>query len=346
MDDIDSRTIDPQSTATQAVASARALVKVYGKDEGEVRALDGIDVDLGRGQFTAILGPSGSGKSTLMHCMAALDTPTSGSVVLDGVEVAGLRDTALTKLRRDRVGFVFQSFNLVPTLTARENITLPMDIAGRAVDDAWFDLIVDTIGLRDRLSHRPSELSGGQQQRVAVARALTSRPAIVFADEPTGNLDSRASAEILGFLRRSVDEFGQSVVIVTHDAVAAGYADRALFLADGKIVGEEAKALARLAGDAGMGGEQVRALNERFLEAMRQAALADEVLTPVELRGLNTAAKALSVPDYFDDLSPTAAAPQRPGASGTSEVPAVNSRRRCGHCRVPGHYRSTCPELN
>ena len=240
MDDTDSRTIDWQSTATGAVASARGLVKVYGKDEGEVRALDGIDVDLGRGQFTAILGPSGSGKSTLMHCMAALDTPTSGSVVLDGVEVAGLRDNALTRLRRDRVGFVFQSFNLVPTLTARENITLPMDIAGRAVDDAWFDLIVDTIGLRDRLSHRPSELSGGQQQRVAVARALTSRPAIVFADEPTGNLDSRASAEILGFLRRSVDEFGQSVVIVTHDAVAAGYADRALFLADGRIVDEMA----------------------------------------------------------------------------------------------------------
>ena len=238
MDDIDSRTIDRQSAATGAVASARGLVKVYGKDEGQVRALDGIDVDLGRGQFTAILGPSGSGKSTLMHCMAALDTPTSGSVVLDGVEVAGLRDTALTRLRRDRVGFVFQSFNLVPTLTARENITLPMDIAGRTVDDAWFDLIVDTIGLRDRLSHRPSELSGGQQQRVAVARALTSRPAIVFADEPTGNLDSRASAEILGFLRRSVDEFGQSVVIVTHDAVAAGYADRALFLADGRIVDE------------------------------------------------------------------------------------------------------------
>ena len=240
MDDIERRTIDRQSTATGAVASARGLVKVYGKDEGEVRALDGIDVDLGRGQFTAILGPSGSGKSTLMHCMAALDTPTSGSVVLDGVEVAGLRDNALTKLRRDRVGFVFQSFNLVPTLTARENITLPMDIAGRTVDDAWFDLIVDTIGLRDRLSHRPSELSGGQQQRVAVARALTSRPAIVFADEPTGNLDSRASAEILGFLRRSVDEFGQSVVIVTHDAVAAGYADRALFLADGRIVDEMA----------------------------------------------------------------------------------------------------------
>ena len=235
---MDGSTIDTRGTTTRAVVSARGLTKVYGKGEAEVRALDGVDVDLGRGRLTAILGPSGSGKSTLMHCLAALDTPTSGSVVLDGVEVAGLRDTALTKLRRDRVGFVFQSFNLVPTLTAQENITLPMDIAGRDVDATWFDLIVDTIGLRDRLSHRPSELSGGQQQRVAVARALTSRPAIVFADEPTGNLDSRASAEILGFLRRSVDEFGQSVVIVTHDAVAAGYADRALFLADGTIVDE------------------------------------------------------------------------------------------------------------
>ena len=229
--------IDPKPHR-DAVASARGLTKVYGRGEAQVRALDGVDVDLGRGRFTAILGPSGSGKSTLMHCMAALDTPTSGSVVIDGVEVAGLRDNALTKLRRDRVGFVFQSFNLVPTLTARENITLPMDIAGRQVDAEWFDLIVDTVGLRDRLGHRPSELSGGQQQRVACARALASRPAIVFADEPTGNLDSVASAEILGFLRRSVDEFGQSVVIVTHDPGAAGYADRALFLTDGRIVDE------------------------------------------------------------------------------------------------------------
>jgi putative ABC transport system ATP-binding protein len=221
-----------------AVASARALVKVYGSDEAEVRALDGVDVDLGRGRFTAILGPSGSGKSTLMHCMAALDTPTSGSVVIDGVEVSGLKDKALTLLRRDRIGFVFQSFNLVPTLTAAENILLPLRIAGRKVDHDWYDTVVDTLGLRDRLGHRPGELSGGQQQRVACGRALASRPAIVFADEPTGNLDSRASGEILGFLRRSVDEFGQSVVIVTHDPVAAGYADRALFLADGRVVDE------------------------------------------------------------------------------------------------------------
>jgi putative ABC transport system ATP-binding protein len=230
--------IQTATQSTDAVASARALVKVYGKDEAQVRALNGVDVDLGRGRFTAILGPSGSGKSTLMHCMAALDVPSSGSVVIDGVEVNGLKDTALTKLRRDRVGFVFQAYNLVPTLTAQENITLPLDIAGRKVDKEWFDLIVDTVGLRDRLSHRPSQLSGGQQQRVACARALASRPAIVFADEPTGNLDSRASAEILSFLRRSVDEFGQSIVIVTHDPVAAGYADRALFLADGRIVDE------------------------------------------------------------------------------------------------------------
>jgi putative ABC transport system ATP-binding protein len=230
--------IETATQSTDAVASARGLVKVYGKDEAQVRALNGVDVDLGRGRFTAILGPSGSGKSTLMHCMAALDVPSAGSVVIDGVEVNGLKDTALTKLRRDRVGFVFQAYNLVPTLTAEENITLPLDIAGRKVDKEWFDLIVDTVGLRDRLSHRPSQLSGGQQQRVACARALASRPAIVFADEPTGNLDSRASAEILGFLRRSVDEFGQSIVIVTHDPVAAGYADRALFLADGRIVDE------------------------------------------------------------------------------------------------------------
>jgi putative ABC transport system ATP-binding protein len=221
-----------------AVASARALVKVYGTEAAEVRALDGIDVSFGRGRFTAILGPSGSGKSTLMHCMAALDTPTSGSVVIDGVEGSGLKDKALTKLRRDRVGFGFQSFNLVPTLTAAENILLPLSIAGRKVDADWYDTVVDTVGLRDRLGHRPNQLSGGQQQRVACARALASRPAIVFADEPTGNLDSRAGAEILGFLRRSVDEFGQSIVIVTHDPVAAGYADRAIFLADGRIVDE------------------------------------------------------------------------------------------------------------
>jgi putative ABC transport system ATP-binding protein len=226
------------SVSTDPIAKAVDLEKVYGTGEAQVRALDGVSVDFSRGRMTAIMGPSGSGKSTLMHCMAALDRPTAGDVVIDGVAIAGLKDRALTQLRRDRLGFVFQSFNLVPTLTAKENITLPLDIAGKKVDQTWFDTVVDTVGLRDRLGHRPSELSGGQQQRVACARALVSRPAIVFADEPTGNLDSRASAEILSFLQMSVREFGQSIVIVTHDPVAAGYADRVLFLADGKIVDE------------------------------------------------------------------------------------------------------------
>ena len=221
-----------------AVAQAVGLTKTYGSGEAAVTALDDVTVEFHRGRMTAIMGPSGSGKSTLMHCMAALDTPTSGSVVIDGVEVNGLKDKALTKLRRDRLGFVFQSFNLVPTLTARENITLPLDIAGTKVDQEWFDTVIATVGLGDRLSHRPNQLSGGQQQRVACARALVSRPAIVFADEPTGNLDSRSSAEILGFLRRSVDEFGQSIVMVTHDPTAASYADRVLFLSDGRIVDE------------------------------------------------------------------------------------------------------------
>jgi len=222
----------------QAVAQAVGLSKVYGSGQATVTALDDVTVDFARGQLTAIMGPSGSGKSTLMHCMAALDTPTSGRIVIDGVDIGDLKDRALTQLRRDRLGFVFQAYNLIPTLTAGENITLPVDIAGHHVDASWFDTVVDTLGIRDRLSHRPSELSGGQQQRVACARALVSRPAIVFADEPTGNLDSRASAEILSFLRRSVDEFGQSIVMVTHDPAAAGYADRVLFLADGRIVDE------------------------------------------------------------------------------------------------------------
>ena len=226
------------AAAPGAVAQAVDLRKVYGTGEAAVTALDGVTVDFERGRMTAIMGPSGSGKSTLMHCMAALDTPSSGQVVIDGVTVNGLKDKALTTLRRDRLGFVFQSFNLVPTLTARENITLPLDIAGAKVDQEWFDTVVTTVGLADRLSHRPNQLSGGQQQRVACARALVSRPAIVFADEPTGNLDSRSSAEILGFLRRSVDEFGQSIVMVTHDPVSAAYADRVLFLSDGRIVDE------------------------------------------------------------------------------------------------------------
>jgi putative ABC transport system ATP-binding protein len=225
---------DPSGTA----ASAEALVKIYGKGDAEVRALDGIDLEIRRGEFTAVMGPSGSGKSTLMHCLAALDAPTSGDVAVDGTRLRGLKDKGLTTLRRERVGFVFQAFNLVPTLTAEENIVLPLSLAGRKPDKAWFDQVVDAVGLRDRLSHRPTEMSGGQQQRVACARALVSRPAIVFADEPTGNLDSVSSAEVLGFLRRSVDEFGQTVVMVTHDPVAASYTDRVVFLADGKIVDE------------------------------------------------------------------------------------------------------------
>jgi putative ABC transport system ATP-binding protein len=229
----------PTGEAARGVAaSARDLVKTYGSEEAEVRALDGVTVDLMKGEFTAIMGPSGSGKSTLMHCLAALDTPTSGDAVVDGTALAGLKDKALTTLRREKVGFVFQAFNLIPTLTAEENILLPLDLAGRKVDQAWFDAVIDAVGLRPRLGHRPSEMSGGQQQRVACARALVSQPKIVFADEPTGNLDSTSSAEVLGFLRRSVDEFGQTVVMVTHDPVAASYTDRILFLADGKIVDE------------------------------------------------------------------------------------------------------------
>lgn len=228
-----------QSPASgDAAAHARGLSKIYGTADTRVVALDDVDVDLVAGEFTAIMGPSGSGKSTLMHCMAGLDQASAGEVYIGDVELTGLSDKALTKIRRESIGFVFQSFNLVPTLTAKENITLPLDIAGRKIDQEWFDTIVDTVGLRDRLGHKPTELSGGQQQRVACARALASQPHIIFADEPTGNLDSTSSAEVLGFLRRSVDEFGQTIVIVTHEPVAAAYADRVIFLADGHIVDE------------------------------------------------------------------------------------------------------------
>ena len=221
-------------------ARATALTKVYGSGETRVTALDTVDVEIETGRFTAIMGPSGSGKSTLMHCLAGLDSITGGQVWIGDTELSALSDKKLTQLRRDAVGFVFQAFNLVPTLSALENITLPLDIAGRKPDQEWLDTVIDTVGLRDRLRHRPSELSGGQQQRVACARALASRPTIVFADEPTGNLDSRSGAEVLGFLRRSVDEFGQTIVMVTHDPGAASYADRVLFLADGRIVDEMA----------------------------------------------------------------------------------------------------------
>jgi putative ABC transport system ATP-binding protein len=227
------------AASTQGVA-ARSVdaTKVYGSGETEVRAIDGITVDFPAARFTAIMGPSGSGKSTLMHCVAGLDTLTSGRVEIDGVDLTTLNDKALTRLRRDRIGFVFQAFNLVPTLTALENIRLPMDLAGRDPEQAWLDGVIDTVRLRDRLTHRPSELSGGQQQRVAVARALASRPSIIFADEPTGNLDSRSGAEILSFMRRAVTDLGQTIVMVTHDPVAASYADHILFLADGRIVDE------------------------------------------------------------------------------------------------------------
>jgi putative ABC transport system ATP-binding protein len=218
--------------------AARAVdaVKVYGTGEAAVRALDGVTVEFGHGQYTAIMGPSGSGKSTLLHCMAGLDRLTSGHVLIGESDLGSLNEKALTRLRRDKVGFVFQAYNLVPTLTALENITLPMDIAGRDPDRVWLDTVIDTIGIRDRLGHVPSQLSGGQQQRVAAGRALSSRPEIVFADEPTGNLDSKTGAELLDFLQRVVREFGQTIVMVTHDPVAAGYADRVVFLADGRIV--------------------------------------------------------------------------------------------------------------
>ncbi|MGH9187923.1 MAG: ABC transporter ATP-binding protein [Acidimicrobiales bacterium] len=232
--------LDAPTFADTLTVVARAIeaVKIYGREATEVRALDGVSVDFPAGRYTAIMGPSGSGKSTLMHCVAGLDTLTSGRIELAGQDLGTLKDKDLTLLRREQVGFIFQSFNLVPTLTAKENMTLPLDLAGRAPDQGWVNTVIGTVGLGDRLAHRPSELSGGQQQRVAVARALTSRPTIVFADEPTGNLDSRSSAEILTFLRQAVDDLGQTIVMVTHDPVAASYADTALFLADGKIVDE------------------------------------------------------------------------------------------------------------
>ena len=224
----------PARTALEATD----LVKTYGSGDTAVRALDGVTVAFAAGEFTAIMGPSGSGKSTLMHSLAGLDTPASGSVRIGGTEISGLGDRALTLLRRRRVGFVFQSFNLLPTLTAEQNIRLPLELAGRKPEPEWWDAVIASLGLTDRLRHRPSQLSGGQQQRVACARALITRPDVVFADEPTGNLDSRSGAEVLGFLRESVRELGQTVIMVTHDPVAASYAGRVLFLADGRVSGE------------------------------------------------------------------------------------------------------------
>ncbi len=228
----------PRAAHIEDAARAVDATKIYGSGETRVRALDGVTVGFRRGEFTGIMGPSGSGKSTLMHCVAGLDTLTSGSVVIGETDVSNLNDRQLTLLRRDKIGFIFQAYNLVPTLSALENITLPMALAGRKPDQAWLDNVIGTVGLGDRLNHRPSELSGGQQQRVAVARALASRPEIIFADEPTGNLDSRAGAEILDFMRRAVHDLGQTIVMVTHDPVAAGYAQRVIFLADGRIVDE------------------------------------------------------------------------------------------------------------
>ena len=228
------------STTPTLVAAAAALnaSKIYGKDDSEVRALDDVTVDFAEGQFTAIMGPSGSGKSTLMHCLAGLDTLTLGKVFIDGTDLSGLNDRELTVLRREQVGFIFQAYNLIPTLTALENITLPLDLGGLDIDEAWLNEVVSAVKLESRLTHRPSELSGGQQQRVAVARALASRPKIIFADEPTGNLDSRSGAEILSFMRHAVNDLGQTIVMVTHDPVAAAYADRVVFRADGKVVDE------------------------------------------------------------------------------------------------------------
>ena len=228
--------------AAQAPASSivrlQGVSKIYGSGDAQVRALDDVSVGFGAGEFTAIMGPSGSGKSTMMHILAGLDAPTSGRVFVEDTDITTLKDTALTKLRRDRIGFVFQSFNLVPTLDARANILLPMRLAGKAPEKEWFDLIVNSLGIANRLSHRPSEMSGGQQQRVAVARALMSRPAVIVADEPTGNLDSHSTDEVMDLLRRAVDELGQSVIMVTHDTATAAYADRVLVCRDGRIVSD------------------------------------------------------------------------------------------------------------
>jgi putative ABC transport system ATP-binding protein len=226
----------PEQPTSTPIVSASDVCRTFGTGEAAVEALRDVSLEFPRGKLTAIMGPSGSGKSTLMHVLAGLDQPTSGTVTLDGVEISGLEDKELTQLRREKVGFIFQSFNLLPVLTARENIELPLSIAGREPDGDWVERIIDTVGIRDRLKHRPSELSGGQQQRVAVARALASRPAVVFADEPTGNLDSKSGHDVLDLLRRSVDDFGQTIVMVTHDANAASVADRLLMLEDGRVV--------------------------------------------------------------------------------------------------------------
>ena len=228
----------PEAPSRTAAASAVNASKHYGKGDSEVRALDDVTVEFRTGEFTAIMGPSGSGKSTLMHCLAGLDDLTAGKVFIGDVDLSTLSERRLTELRREQVGFVFQAFNLIPTLTAAENISLPLDLGGRDADEEWVARVIDAVGLRDRLKHKPAELSGGQQQRVAVARALASKPKIIFADEPTGNLDSKSGSDVLNFMRRAVTEFGQTIVMVTHDPNAASFADRVIFLADGKVVDE------------------------------------------------------------------------------------------------------------
>jgi len=227
-----------QPAAGTVAVRAEEVTKIYGTGDTAVRALNNVTVEFAAAHYTAIMGPSGSGKSTLLHCLAGLDRVTAGRVVIGDIDITASSEKELTIVRRDKIGFVFQSYNLIPTLNAIENITLPLSLAGRKPDKSWLDRVISTVGLADRLTHRPSELSGGQQQRVAVARALASRPQVIFADEPTGNLDSKASAEILGFMRQAVDELRQTIVMVTHDPVAAGYSDRAVFLADGQIVAE------------------------------------------------------------------------------------------------------------
>ena len=229
---------ESQPVAGTVAVRAEAVTKIYGTGEAAVRALDNITVDFAEARYTAIMGPSGSGKSTLLHCLAGLDRVTAGRVTLGDIDITAVSEKELTVVRRDKIGFVFQSYNLIPTLNAIENITLPLALAGKKPSKAWLDQVISTVGLADRLTHRPAELSGGQQQRVAVARALASRPQVIFADEPTGNLDSKASAEILGFMRQAVDDFGQTIVMVSHDPIAAGYSDRVVFLADGEIVDE------------------------------------------------------------------------------------------------------------
>ncbi|MGC9440400.1 ABC transporter ATP-binding protein [Streptomyces sp. WG5] len=287
-----------RASADDIAARARGLTKAYGSGETTVLALDSVDVDIARGRFTAVMGPSGSGKSTLMHCLAGLDTVSAGQVWLGDTEITGLGDRELTRLRRDRVGFMFQSFNLIPTLNALENITLPQNIAGRSPDPEWLDQVIGTLGLRDRLRHRPAQLSGGQQQRVACARALVSRPELIFADEPTGNLDSRAGLEVLGILREAVDELGQTVVVVTHDPGAAARSDLVLFLGDGRIV-----------------DEMERPTSEAVLERMR-------LFTGTGLPDAPGSPSGAGTPSGPDSPSGTGS-PSAPGSpSGTGSPPA------------------------